>query len=148
WDTQCPVPHDFDPFKSVIASLASKSSADENRVEVSRIHAILHPDCFKKLIAAFGYGAPEERMELPRFFLEQTDDQSPPQQRNAPTELSTEELAELNDMLAEQSGRRRRSSPTGVIRVMVDGVERGSLNPAEQSSISFRAAEDAEIIEV
>jgi len=148
WDTQCPVPHDFDPFKSVIASLASKSSADENRVEVSRIHAILHPDCFKKLIAAFGYGAPEERMELPRFFLEQTDDQSPPQQRNAPTELSTEELAELNDMLAEQSGRRRRSSPTGVIRVMVDGVERGSLNPAEQSSISFRAAGDAEIIEV
>ena len=148
WDTQCPVPHDFDPFKSVIASLTSKSSAEENRVEVSRIHAILHPDCFKKLIAAFGYGAPEERMELPRFFLEQTDDQSPPQQRNAPTELSNEELAELNDMLAEQSGRRRRSSPTGVIRIMVDSVERGSLNPAEQSSISFMAEEDAEIIEV
>jgi hypothetical protein len=31
---------------------------------------------------------------------------------------------------------------------MVDGVERGRLNPAEQSSISFSAAEDAEIIEV
>lgn len=34
------------------------------------------------------------------------------------------------------------------MRVMVDGVERGRLNPVEQSSISFSAGEDAEIIEV
>ena len=148
WDTQCPVPRDFDPFKSVIASLTSKSSADENEVEVNRIHAILHPDCFERLVAAFGYGAPEERIELPRFFSNQTDDQSPPRQRSAPAELSAEELAEINHMLDEQAGRRRRSSPTAVIRIMVDGVERGRLNPAEQSSISFSAEEDAEIIEV
>ena len=148
WDTQCPVPRDFDPLKSVIGSLVSKSSADENEVEVSRIHAILHPDCFERLIAAFRYRAPAERMELPRFFLDQTDDQSPPRQRSAPTDLSDEELAEINDMLAEQSGRRRRSSPDAVLRVLVDGVERGRLNPGEESSISFSAAEDAELVEV
>ena len=148
WDTQCPVPRDFDPLKSVIASLTSRSIADENEVEVNRIHAILHPDCFERLIAAFGYRPPEERMELPRFFSNQTNDQSPPGQRSAPTELSTEELAEINHMLDEQAGRRRRSSPTGVIRIMVDGIERGTLNPAERSSISFSVAEDAEIIEV
>jgi len=51
-------------------------------------------------------------------------------------------------MLDEQAGRRRHSSPTGVIRVMFDGIERGTLNPAERSSISFSVAEDAEIIEV
>jgi hypothetical protein len=51
-------------------------------------------------------------------------------------------------MLGEQAGRRRRSSPTNVIRILVDGVERGRLNPAEQSRISFSAEEDAEIIEV
>ena len=148
WDTQCYVPHDFDPLKSVIASLTSQSSADENEIEVNRIHAILHPDCFERLVAAFRYNPPDERMELPRFFSDQTDDKSPPGPRSAPTELSAEELAELNDMLAEQSGRRRRSSPTAVIRIMVDGVERGRLNPVEQSSISFSADEDAEIIEV
>ncbi|HKU77841.1 MAG TPA: hypothetical protein VJR02_28260 [Pyrinomonadaceae bacterium] len=148
WDTQCHVPHDFDPLKSVIASLTSKSSADENEIEVNRIHAILHPECFERLVAAFRYNLPDERMELPRFFSDQTDDQSPPRPRSGPTELSAEELAELNDMLAEQSGRRRRSSPTAVIRIMVDGVERGRLNPVEQSSISFSAEEDAEIIEV
>ena len=87
-------------------------------------------------------------MELPRFFSDQTDDQSPPRQRSAPAELSAEELAEINHMLDEQAGRRRRSSPTAVIRIIVDGVERGRLNPAEQSSISFSADEDAEIIEV
>ena len=147
WDTQCSVPHDFDPLKSVIASLASKSSADENEVEVNRIHAILHPDCLARLVAAFGYSPPDERMELPRFYSEQTD-QSPPGPRSTPAELSAEELAELNDMLAEQSGRRRRSSPGAVLRIMVDGVERGRLNPVEQSSISFSTVEDAEIIEV
>ena len=148
WDTQCQVPRDFDPLKSVIASLTSKSSAEENEVEVSRIHAILHPDCFERLIAAFGYRPPEERMELPRFFSQQTNDQSPPGQRGAPQELSVEELAEINHMLGEQAGRRRRSSTDAVLRVMVDGVERGRLNLAEQSSISFSAKEDAEIIEV
>lgn len=148
WDTQCHVPRDFDPLKSVIASLTSKSSADENEVEVNRIHAILHPDCFERLIAAFRYCPPAERVELPRFFSHETNDQSPPRQRSAPAELSAEELAELNHMLDEQAGRRRRSSPTAVMRIMVDGVERGRLNPVEQSSISFNVEEDAEIIEV
>jgi len=148
WDTLCPVPSDFDPFSSVIASLTSKSSADENRIEISRIHAVLHPACFGKLVAAFGYGSPEKQVELPRFFLEQEDDQSPPRQRSAPAELSTEELAEINDMLAEQSRRRRRASSTGAIRIMVDGIERGRLNPGGESSISFSAEDDAELIEV
>ena len=148
WDTQCPVPRDFDPFNSVIASLTSRSSADENRLDVNRIHAILHPDCFARLVAAFGYDPPEERMELPRFFFRQEDDQSPPRQRSAPSALSSEELAEINDMLAEQSRRRRRSSSTGVIRIMVDGIERGRLNPADESNISFSADEDSELIEV
>ncbi len=148
WDTQCTVPHDFDPFKSVIASLTSRSSADENEIEVNRIHAVLHPECFERLIAAFGYRSPAERMELPRFFMDQMNDQSPPGPRSAPSELSAEELAEINQSLVEQAGRRRRSSPAAVIRIMVDGVERGRLNPAQQSSVSFNAEEDAEIIEV
>jgi len=142
------VPRDFDPLKSIIASLTSNNGSDENEVEVNRIHAILHPDCFERLVAAFGFSPPEERMELPRFFSNETNDQSPPGQRSAPAELSAEELAEINHMLDEQAGRRRGSSPTAVIRIMVDGVERGRLNPAEQSSISFSAEEDAEVIEV
>ncbi|HEV8428936.1 MAG TPA: hypothetical protein VGQ41_13620 [Pyrinomonadaceae bacterium] len=148
WDTQCPVPNDFDPLKTVIARLTSKNSDDENRVEVNRIHAVLHPDCFGRLVAAFGYCAPPERMELPRFFSQHSDDQSPPRPRSAPTELSAEELAEINHILGEQAGRRRRSSPTAVIRIIVDGIERARLNPAEQSSITFTTQEDSETIEV
>ncbi|HET7286922.1 MAG TPA: hypothetical protein VFI71_05605 [Pyrinomonadaceae bacterium] len=148
WDTQCPVPRDFNPFKSVIASLTSRSSDEENRVEVNRIHAVLHPNCFERLVAAFGYGAPEERMELPRFFSRNHDDESPPRQRSAPEDLNADELAEINDMLAEQARRRRRSSPDAVIRIMVDGVERGRLNPAEESSISFSVEDDAELVEL
>ena len=148
WDTQCQVPRDFDPLKSVIASLTSKSSADENEVEVNRIHAVLHPNCFERLVAAFGYGTTDERMELPRFFSRNEDDESPPQQRATPEDLNAEELAEINNMLAEQARRRRRSSPDAVIRIMVDGAERGRLNPAEESSISFSVEDDAELIEL
>ena len=148
WDTQCPVPNDFDPFRMVIARLTSKVGEDENRIEVNRIHAVLHPNCFERLVAAFGYGAPEERIEVPRFFSDQSDDQSPPQQRRAPTDLSADELAEINHMLDEQAGRRRRSAPAAIIRIMVDGVERARLNPAEESSISFSADDNAEMIEV
>ena len=148
WDTRCAVPPDFDPLKSIIASLTAKSNADEHRVEVNRIHAVLHPDCFERLVAAFNYCPPGERLELPRFFFHDEDDQSPPQQRSAPADLNAEELAEITHMLDEESGRRRRSSPTAVIRIIVDGVERARFNPAEQSSISFSADEDAEIIEV
>jgi hypothetical protein len=149
WDTQCHVPFDFDPLKSLIASLTSKSSADENEVEVNRIHAVLHPDCYERLVTAFDYSPPVERMELPRFFSEEeSNDDAPPRQRSAPADLSAEELAEISHMLDEQAGRRRHSSPGAVIRIMVDGVERARLNPAEQSSISFSAEEDAEIIEV
>ena len=148
WDTQCPVPRDFDPLKSVIIALTSMSSADENEVEVNRIHAVLHPECYETLIAAFGYHPPAERMELPRFFSDETNDESPPRQRSAPAELSAEELAEINHLLDEQSGRRRHASSSGAIRIMVDGLERARLNPAEQSSISFSVEEDAEIIEV
>jgi hypothetical protein len=148
WDTYCPVPPDFDPLTAVIARLTSNSSADENRVEVNRIHAVLHPNCFVKLIAGLGYPPPEQRLEVPRFFSNQADDQSPPRQRCAPADLSAEELAEINHTLTEQAGRRRRSSPVAVLRIMVDGIERATLNPAEQSSISFSAEEGAEIIEV
>jgi hypothetical protein len=148
WDTQCSVPLDFDPLKTVIAGLTSKSSADENEVAVNRIHSILHPDCFARLIAACGYCAPQERLALPRFFSEQSNDQAPPRQRSAPAELSAEELTEINHLLDEQAGRRRRSSPNAALRIMVDGMERGRLNPAEESSISFTAGGDAEVIEV
>jgi hypothetical protein len=109
---------------------------------------VLHPNCFEKLVAAFGYCPPEERIELPRFYANDMNDQSPPRQRSAPTELSDDELAEINHLLDQEAGRRRRSSPTAVIRIMVDGIERGRLNPAEESSTSFSVDEDAEIIEV
>lgn len=85
---------------------------------------------------------------MPRFFSQQTDDESPPRQRSAPAELSAEELAEVSRMLAEQAGRRRRTSTTGVMRILVDGVERGTLTPSAQSSISFSAGDDSETIEV
>jgi hypothetical protein len=146
WDTRCPVPPEFDPLKTLISP---RGGADEGRAEVGRIHAVLHPDCYGRLVAGLGYDPPERRLEVPRFFLHQRDDQQPPAPRRSapPADLSAEELAEINSALAEQA-RRRRSSPAALLSVVVDGVERATLDPARQSGVRFSAGEDAEIIEV
>lgn len=146
WNTRCAVPADFNPLTTVITCLTSRSNVDENEVEADRLHAVFHPDCFERLVAGLGYDVPERRLEVPRFFFEKVDDQKPPQQRRPPGDLSAEELSEIKDILDEQAGRRR--SPAVVMRIMVDGVERATLDPAERSTLRLSIKEDAELIEI
>ena len=147
WNTDCPVPSDFNPLTTIITRLTSKSGVDEDKIEVERIHAVLHPDCFGRLIAGLGYASPEQRLEVPRFFFNQADNEGPPRERYSPADLSAEELTEIKNTLAAQGGRRR-TTPAAIMRIVVDGVERAVLNPAERLNLRFSVDEDAEIIEV
>ncbi|MET0648271.1 MAG: hypothetical protein ABW208_16785 [Pyrinomonadaceae bacterium] len=148
WNTRCPVPAAFDPLKTVIAHRTDEGRADESQAEVGRIHSVLHPDCFGRLVAGLGHDPPGQRLEVPRFFYQQADDPPPPSQRSSPNmNLNDEELVEIHNALAEQAGRRQ-TSPAALMRIVVDGVERASLNPVRASSVSFSTEEGAEIIEV
>ena len=148
WNTRCPVPAAFDPLKTVIAHRTDEGRADESQAEVGRIHSVLHPDCFGRLVAGLGHDPPGQRLEVPRFFYQQADDPPPPSQRSAPNmNLNDEELVEIHNALAEQAGRRQ-TSPAALMRIVVDGVERATLNPVRASSVSFSTEEGAEIIEV
>lgn len=148
WNTRCPVPPEFDPLKTVIAHRTDGGRADESQAEVGRIHSVLHPDCFERLVAGLGHDPPGRRLEVPRFFYQQADDPPPPRQRSSPNmNLSPEELADIHDALSEQAGRRQ-TSPAALMRIFVDGVERATLNPARASGVSFSTEEGAEIIEV
>ncbi|MGH9903873.1 MAG: hypothetical protein ACRD68_18850, partial [Pyrinomonadaceae bacterium] len=63
WDTQCPVPSGFAPPADVIPSLSHEGGDPEDKVEVNRMHAVLHPDCYGRLVAALGLAPPDQRLE-------------------------------------------------------------------------------------
>lgn len=149
WNTQCPVPEEFDPLKTVIAHRTDGGRADENQAETGRIHSVLHPGCFERLVAGLGHDPPGQRLEVPRFYYQKADDPPPPrQQRSAPNmNLNAEELADIHNALAEQAGRRQ-TSPAALMRIIVDGVERATLDPVRASSVNFSSEEGAELIEV
>lgn len=71
WSTTCPLPSKSPQEKGRIESLAFRGNDPdaEHQVEVARMHAIIHPDCFERLVAILGLPAPAERLEIPRVCL-------------------------------------------------------------------------------
>jgi hypothetical protein len=146
WATPCVVPERLDPFSSTIERLTFEGRLpdEEHEVEVNRIHAALHPECFARLTAANRLAAPDERLELPRFFLADVPDDSDESPRTPPN-LSEDELNAINDLLA-QEATRRKSASSGFLRVLVDGIQLAEIS-AERST-QFVVGEEAEVIEV
>lgn len=149
WATKCVVPESFDPYSDPLNNLAfdGKDPDAEHRVEIHRIHAALHPNCYCKIIKALGFDAPNERLEIPKFDMNQENNYSPPNDRHEPPPLSDNELQAIKELLAAQSASRRAAS-CGLLRVIVDGDERARLHPNETDSVEFDLDEDAELIEV
>ena len=63
----------------------------EHFTEQVRIHTLLHPECFQRLIANLGLDAPKQRLEIPQF-LACGDDHRLPGDRFNPTALDAAEL--------------------------------------------------------
>ncbi|HEX6188316.1 MAG TPA: hypothetical protein VFZ40_09560 [Pyrinomonadaceae bacterium] len=148
WSTPCVVPERFNPLNDPIEKLtfAGRHPDDEHEVEVNRIHAALHPDCFARLAAANGLTAPDERLELPHFFLADAHDDSDQDSRRPPN-LSEEDLNTINNLLAQEAGRRKAAS-SGFLRVLVDGTEMAEINTQRSASARFAIPEEAEVVEV
>ena len=138
WATPCVVPERFDPLNDPIEPLNFKGRQpdEEHEVEVNRIHAALHPECFVRLTAANRFAPPDERLELPHFFLANNGDEGQDDSRTPPN-LSTDELQLINDLLA-QEAMRRKSASTGFLRVLVDGVQRAEINVRAKRWLNFR----------
>ena len=98
WNTLCLVPAGVNPIVDGIADLSSQSKKDEDKIEVDRIHAVLHPDCYSRLIGLLGFDPPERRLQAPHFFLSKENDNSgdgPGGQRPHTSSLSNQELDEI-----------------------------------------------------
>ena len=148
WATPCVVPERFNPLNETIAQLnfEGRLPDEEHEVEVNRIHAALHPECFARLAAADHLAAPDERLELPHFFLADdggdTDESS-----RTPPHLSEDELRAINDLLA-QEAMRRKAVAAGFLRVLVDGTQRAQINAGHSDVARFVVDEEAEVVEI
>jgi len=148
WETPCAVPERFDPLTETIDQLnfQGRLADEEHEVEVNRIHATLHPDCFARLVAANEFATPDERLELPQFFISDGHDDTNSSSRRPP-DLSEHDLNTINDLLAHEASRRKASSAT-LFRVLVDGRERAEIANGQSTTASFRVDDNAELIEV
>jgi hypothetical protein len=147
WWTNCVVPG-TDPLMDGIPELSYQGHRKEDEIEVNRMHAVLHPLCLRRLIRALGFESPVRSLAIPSFFfsISSNDDAGNGGLRH-PAELDNDELLSLKRDLDEQS-QRRKSASTGLLRILVDGVERGHLDLTRAASVDFNLERDAELIEI
>jgi hypothetical protein len=151
WSTcnTCPVPSNFDGLDKLPLPLAGKgaSEGDQNQIEIDRCHVFIDPLCFGRLVRALSIEPPSHRLDVPRFFMENSDNSSysdlPPQ----PPKLSAEERKTITDFAAIQAERRQKAAPT-TLSVVIDGKECARLDASGTTSRQLEIREGAELIEI
>ena len=148
WGTTCVLPASFDPAKNILLPFLFKGDNpdEEHTVEINRIHTLLHPPCFKRLVLALGLDPPNRRLGVPYFFIS-GGDRGTTDDRFNPPGLTEQELNAIKSSLNRKGARRRRKSGQS-LRVYVDGVERARLELAQASRIRLEVGDDAEVIYV
>lgn len=148
WATPCLVPDGFDPVVGEIVCFITRDPKHEDGIELNRIHALAHPRCYQRLISALRFRSPDEKLALPQFFLSGSGGNEGPhsRQRYAPG-LDEKKLRAIEDELAEQALRRKKPT-AGLLRVMVDGIERARLELSRDRRAEFTMPKNAELIEV
>ena len=147
WNTPCLVPAGIDPIREGIPSFSDRSHKKEDETEVNRIHAILHPECFHRLIEDLRFESPNTRLNVPHFFYGHDVNSNGSNRHKHSATLSEEELRSIKREV-DGNATRRKSAHAGVLRVIVDGNECARFDPRETRSTRFHLESDAELIEV
>ncbi len=150
WNTACSLPEKFNPFLEVIDALcfSGKNADDEHRVELNRMHVLLNPETFQKVVNSLSFPLPGEKLEIPRFNMKKKENPNNQNNQSNPPSLGENELKKMSAML-EQEAARRKAATCGNLRILVDGEEVGFYNSAQNKSHKFDFdREFAELIEV
>jgi hypothetical protein len=145
WGTACTIPERFDPTSDLLPKLcfAGGDPDAEHPVEANRMHAIIHPECFKRLTCALRLDEPNLRLAIPKFSVSGSDR---PKRGEPLPELNKEEVSALQAELLNRSSRRLVTS--GLLVVIVDDIECAKLDLARSNRVQFEVKNDAEFIEV
>ena len=149
WSTPCLVPAGFDPITESIPALLFEGSDNEDRIEVNRIHAAVHPNCYQRLINALGFQSPDQRLEVPHFYFSSGDSDRSEGHRehDPPLRLGSQDLKNIKDNLGELAERRRRAS-TGMLRILADGVLYQTLDLKRERRVRLDLDREPELIEI
>lgn len=155
WYTPCLVPAGVNPIMDGITSLSSRGQKEEDKVEVDRIHAVLHPSCYERLIESLGFESPRQKLEVPHFLLSKAEEMrggggcggDGGGRKFGHSGLEPDELDEIKGHLDDQSARRKKAF-AGLLRIMVDGHERARLDLSRTSRARFALEREAELLEV
>lgn len=149
WNSECAIPAKFDPFQDVIKPFHfdKKDPDEEHRIEINRIHAAIHPNCFSQLTNALDLSLPEEKMEIPKFMLNTNYTDFDDENRRNPTPLESDELKQIKEVLSAQA-ENRKAMTAGFLRVVVDGEELAQIDAEKNISANLTLDESAEFIEI
>jgi hypothetical protein len=154
WNTDCPLPTGEGPVSGVIPALDfdGDDPDEEHRIEIARIHAVMHFICLDRLTAGLRLDTPATRLELPKFFLSGGHNQNNQVNINTPQniqsiEMNPPDLNSLRARLAHQESLRRKTRPER-LRILVDRRQRALLDLSAADQIGFDIAEGEEFIEV
>jgi hypothetical protein len=148
--TDCKLPDAFDPHADELPLLRFRGDDPdgEHEVEIRRLHALLHPDCFGRLLKALRLDEPARRLEVPEFQLRDSQPPEPPSGGQPPiAQLSEEDMQGLKESIIQERERRRRFSPTW-LRIVVDREERARWPIERSRSGRVEIAPDDRLIEI
>lgn len=149
WDSSCVLPERYDAFNDEIPQLLPQGNNIEakQRAEVNQIHSVIHPVCFKRVVTGLRLAPPDQRQDLPSFFLAAKMGSEPPGGHRLPVDLSAEELEAVQEKL-DQEGTRRGKAPAGLLRICVDHRERTRIILGRFGRARIPLKEEDELIEV
>jgi hypothetical protein len=149
WGTSCVLPERFDPVSDTINALRFDGGEPdgEHPVEVRRMHALLHPDCFQLLVTALGFAPPTQCLSVPVFFCSGSVDVGRNDGGGTPSGLLDADLSEVRRLVKKQTARRRKVASDS-LSVSVDGAERVTLELDDPNPARLAVGGDARVIEV
>jgi len=148
WSTRCAVPDGFAADEQTLPDLVYGGDPDrEHPREMNRMHGLLHPRCFARLVRGLALREPDEGLQLPRFAEDEHASGLGTPSRGEPPELSAADLAAAGREL-----RRRHAALRSVRRdalsLDVDGREADRWHPARPASLHLALPHDPELLEV
>jgi hypothetical protein len=147
WMTSCSVPASINPIAAGIPPLSSSADTSEHEVELNRIHAVFHPDCYQHLTQALRLESPEDRLEIPQFYLSNENKNGGEAVRTPKVGLDEEDLAAIKDDLSDLAKRRKKAS-AGFLQFLLDGAECARLDLKKASHVRFNVDSSNELLEI
>ncbi len=150
WQTGCYVPKDFDPVNTELPdfSFSGVDPDQEHPVEIERYHALLHPECFARLLRALGYAPSVERLEIPCFAQAVSDDlEDEPDDPVSGAHLTTGERDEMQGYLRDREQRRKTASAR-LLHFVANGAEVARLDLEQTAQVRFQLPRYAEFLEI